>query len=91
MNAVAERPTVEASRLPFATRAVHAYHRSEQDSFALMAEALGTVDKAEEWHLASSRIRRNRDSNRLWFWACERWGVPHWPNLEYAIRERSGR
>lgn len=79
----------ELAALPgsaFMVRAVHAYHRSEQDAFALLFEALGT-GKAEEWPHASSRLRRNRNSNRLWFWACKRWGVPAWPQLEYRIRE----
>lgn len=69
-------------------RAVHAYHRSERDGIALMGEAFG-CGPAEEWPGVSTRVRRGRDSSKLWFWAMRRWGPEAWPNLEYRIRESS--
>lgn len=72
----------------FMARAVHAYHRSERDGIALMGEAFG-CGPAEEWPGASSRVRRDRDSSKLWSWAMRRWGREAWPALEYRIRESS--
>ena len=71
---------------PLMVAAVHAYHRSERDAFALLGETMG-LGRAEEWPGASSRVKRGRDSSRLWFWAMKRWGRDAFARLEYQLRE----
>jgi hypothetical protein len=70
---------------PLMVAAVRAYHRSEQDAFALLAEAL-RVCKADEWPGVSTRVRRKREPSKLWFWAMKRWGRNEFADLEYQMR-----
>ena len=77
----------DRSSTPFIELAAMAYHRSEQDATGRLYEALG-CGVGEDWHLASSRIRRNRDPMKLWMWALKRWGPPMWADTEYRIRKQ---
>lgn len=78
---------MEPSKLMLA--AVHAYHRSERDGFALLNESIGGRGccKAEAWPGVSTRVRRPRHPGKLWGWAIKRWGIEAWPRLEYDIRQ----
>ena len=72
----------------FMVRAVHAYHRSERDWIARMAEDLG-CGNAEDRPGASRRVRIIRHPGKLWVWAKQRWGAEAFSRLEYDMRVSS--